>query len=59
MTKRFYRVDKGRFRADGGAGLGLAIAKHIAEAHGGKIEVESQVGKGSTFSVLLPLAGKS
>jgi heavy metal sensor kinase len=52
---RFYRVDKSRSRGEGGTGLGLAICQHIAEAHGGKIEVESQVGAGSTFSVWLPL----
>ncbi|MFM8592966.1 MAG: sensor histidine kinase [Chloroflexota bacterium] len=51
---RFYRVDASRERQTGGAGLGLAIAKAIAEAHGGSITVESVVGAGSTFSVRLP-----
>jgi heavy metal sensor kinase len=55
LFERFYRVDKSRSRAEGGSGLGLAICRHIAETHGGKIEVESQVGAGSTFSVWLPL----
>jgi heavy metal sensor kinase len=56
---RFYRVDKARSRADGGMGLGLAIASSIAKLHGGGIEVESQVGKGSTFHIALPLIESS
>jgi two-component system phosphate regulon sensor histidine kinase PhoR len=53
IFERFYRVDKDRSRAVGGTGLGLAIVKHILEAHGSKIEVKSQLGKGSEFSFKL------
>ncbi|MEO8274797.1 MAG: ATP-binding protein [Thermoanaerobaculia bacterium] len=54
IFERFYRVDKGRAREEGGTGLGLAIVKHVAQAHHGRVEVESEPGKGSTFRVLLP-----
>ena len=53
LFERFYVVDKGRSRDAGGTGLGLAIVKHIVQAHGGKIVVQSELGKGSTFSILL------
>ncbi len=52
---RFYRVDKSRSRASGGVGLGLAIVKAIVDVHHGKIDVQSQPGKGSTFTVTLPV----
>ena len=55
IFERFYRVDPARSREPGGAGLGLCIAKTIAEAHGGSIGVESTPGSGSTFTVRLPL----
>jgi signal transduction histidine kinase len=54
IFERFYRVDESRARSDGGAGLGLAICRWIVEAHGGRIEVASKVGKGTTFTVHLP-----
>jgi len=54
IFERFYRVDKSRSREKGGTGLGLAIVKHILENHNSKAEVESEPGKGSTFSFKLP-----
>jgi len=55
IFERFYRVDRSRTRKTGGSGLGLTIAKRLVEAHGGTIEVKSQVGQGSTFTFTIPV----
>ncbi|MDP1595945.1 MAG: phosphate regulon sensor histidine kinase PhoR [Methylotenera sp.] len=56
LTERFYRVDRGRSRETGGTGLGLSIVKHILTRHQAKLEIESEVGVGSTFSAIFPKA---
>ncbi len=53
LFERFYRSDKARSRSVGGTGLGLAIVKHIAQSHGGTVEVESVEGEGATFSLII------
>jgi two-component system phosphate regulon sensor histidine kinase PhoR len=57
LTERFYRVDSHRSREQGGTGLGLAIVKHIVNRHRGRFRIESELGKGSTFTVILPEGG--
>ena len=57
LTERFYRVDPATSRERGGTGLGLAIVKHILNRHRGTLAIQSQVGRGSTFTVRLPVAG--
>ncbi|MBI4260450.1 MAG: HAMP domain-containing protein [Actinobacteria bacterium] len=59
VFERFYRVDRARSRETGGTGLGLSIVKHVAENHGGSVDVRSQLGVGSTFEVRLPTAPRS
>jgi len=54
VFERFYRIDKARDRQTGGTGLGLAIVRHVAESHGGRVTVDSELGRGSTFTVTLP-----
>lgn len=56
LTERFYRVDPGRSRDAGGTGLGLAIVKHIIERHGARLDIQSEVGKGSCFQCIFPAA---
>ena len=55
IFERFYRIDPARSRATGGTGLGLSIVKHVCAIHGGSVSVWSQIGKGSTFTIRLPL----
>ncbi len=54
LTERFYRVDRGRARTKGGSGLGLSIVKHALQRHGGRLEVQSEEGRGSTFTAAFP-----
>lgn len=54
IFERFYRIDKGRSRSTGGTGLGLSIVKHLVEAHGGSVSVDTALHRGSTFTVVLP-----
>ena len=58
IFERFYKVDRARVRGRGGTGLGLSIARHVIDAHGGRIWAESEEGQGSTFSFTIPVAPK-
>jgi two-component system phosphate regulon sensor histidine kinase PhoR len=55
LTERFYRVDVGQSRAEGGTGLGLALVKHILARHEGRLEIDSALGQGSTFTAVVPV----
>ena len=55
LTERFYRVDRSRSRDTGGTGLGLAIVKHVLQRHDALLEVKSEEGRGSTFTVRFPV----
>ena len=54
LTERFYRVDRSRSRSTGGTGLGLAIVKHVLSRHQAHLDIQSEVGHGSTFSAVFP-----
>ena len=54
LAERFYRVDHSRSRETGGTGLGLAIVKHVAQRHGGELRIESAIGAGARFAIVLP-----
>lgn len=59
VLERFYRVDQGRSRRSGGTGLGLSIVRHVAENHGGSVSLSSELGRGTTVDVTLPVNGTS
>jgi signal transduction histidine kinase len=56
IFRQFYQVDQKLSRSRGGCGLGLALVHHIVEAHGGRVDIESQLGRGSSFTVSIPVA---
>ena len=55
LTERFYRIDRSRSRETGGTGLGLAIVKHVTQRHGAQLQIESKVGQGSRFAIIMPV----